>query len=127
MSVARERSRLVKLIFPIASMIGRASNLVMSICSTGVDNNCCLRVSLIADPSISSSVVISCSNGAASERVAAKRGLSFGAASPQIIAGAVRPPSVATEGGKRLQLHDVRACGGLGAVEARHRLVIDDR
>jgi len=36
----------VKLILPIASTIGRASKLVMSICSTGDDSNLALRVSL---------------------------------------------------------------------------------
>src|SRR3546814_3671468 len=46
MLVARARSRLVKLILPIASTIGRASKLVMSICSTVVDSNSALRTSL---------------------------------------------------------------------------------
>src|SRR3546814_5102022 len=46
MLVARARSRLVKLIVPIASTIGRASKLVMSICSTVVDSNSALRTSL---------------------------------------------------------------------------------
>ena len=41
------RSRLVKLILPIASTIGRASKLVMSICSTSFDSSSALRVSLI--------------------------------------------------------------------------------
>src|SRR5690606_14419218 len=41
------RSRLVKLILPIASMIGRASKLLMSMCSTSVESNSALRVSLI--------------------------------------------------------------------------------
>jgi hypothetical protein len=51
----------VKLILPIESMIGRASNLVMSICSTGLDSSSALRVSLIRSGScvlISVSVVI---------------------------------------------------------------------
>src|SRR3546814_12400182 len=47
MLVARARSRLVKLILPIASTIGRASKLVMSICSTVVDSNSALRTSLV--------------------------------------------------------------------------------
>src|SRR6185503_14850443 len=46
MPVARARSRLVKLILPIASTIGRASNWVMSICSTMLDRSSALRVSL---------------------------------------------------------------------------------
>src|SRR5215207_2680744 len=44
MRVARARSRLVKLILPIASISGRASNLVMSMCSTSVDRSSALRL-----------------------------------------------------------------------------------
>src|SRR5437773_1201454 len=44
MRVARARSRLVKLILPMASISGRASNLVMSMCSTSVDSNSALRL-----------------------------------------------------------------------------------
>ena len=51
-------SRLVKLILPIASMIGRASKLVMSICSTVEDSNSALRMSLIL---VSSLVLMSVS------------------------------------------------------------------
>src|SRR5215216_2056059 len=47
MSAARPRSRLVKLIFFIASTIGRASKLLMSICSTTFESSSALRVSLI--------------------------------------------------------------------------------
>src|SRR5690606_29164230 len=47
MRVARARSRLVKLILPMASMIGRASKLLMSMCSTCVESSSALRVSLI--------------------------------------------------------------------------------
>src|SRR3954471_8605722 len=47
MSAARPRSREVKLIFFIASTIGRASKLVMSICSTVVESSSALRVSLM--------------------------------------------------------------------------------
>ena len=46
-SAARPVSREVKLIFFIASTIGRASNDRMSICSTGVESSSALRVSLI--------------------------------------------------------------------------------
>src|ERR1700761_6559991 len=49
MSAARPRSREVKLIFFIASTIGRASKLVMSTCSTTVESSSALRVSLIGD------------------------------------------------------------------------------
>src|ERR1700739_2697328 len=42
-SAARAVSRLVKDILPMASMIGRASKLVMSMCSTGVESNWALR------------------------------------------------------------------------------------
>ena len=48
MPVARARSRLVKLILAMPSMIGRASKPRMSMCSTAVDSNSALRVSLIA-------------------------------------------------------------------------------
>src|SRR5436190_3899298 len=64
MPAARARSRLVKLILPIASTIGRASKLVMSICSTSLDNSSALRVSLIWASSwtlLRVSVVIVCS------------------------------------------------------------------
>src|SRR6478609_1758645 len=47
MLVARPRSRLVKLISAIASTIGRASKLVMSICLTCFESSSALRVSLI--------------------------------------------------------------------------------
>src|SRR6185295_1746729 len=55
MSAARPRSRLVKLIFFIASTIGRASKLLMSICSTSVPSSSALRVSLTGTVVIRSS------------------------------------------------------------------------
>src|SRR3954467_10974715 len=43
-SAARAVSRLVKDILPMESMIGRASKLVMSMCSTGVESSWALRL-----------------------------------------------------------------------------------
>src|SRR6187399_357818 len=63
MRVARARSRLVKLILPIASMIGRASKLVMSMCSTSVESSSALRVSLIGASVMMSSPVCRRGNG----------------------------------------------------------------
>ena len=59
----------MKLILPIASTIGRASKLVMSICSTVRDSSSALRVSLIWLSSwilMSVSVVIHISNDSSS-------------------------------------------------------------
>src|SRR5688500_6172276 len=47
MRVARARSRLVKLILPIASISGRASKLLMSMCSTSVESSSALRLLVI--------------------------------------------------------------------------------
>src|SRR3954454_14921725 len=119
MPVARARSRLVKLILRIASTIGRASKLVMSICSTGLDRSSCLRVSLTVERSISSSVVMSCSNAAS--RTASIRACRYvrGTASPHF-------PLTTASGRKSLQLHHVRALALQRGVEAGHRLVVDD-
>src|SRR5947209_8679760 len=128
MLVARDRSRLVKLILPIASTIGRASNWVMSICSTGVASSSCLRVSLILD-----SEFISCSNSSPPAWGTGRGGFSVVHSRtgywPSFLHRGDRPtpnPSRKREG-VILQLYYVRARGCARAVEARHRLVLDDR
>src|SRR5438270_10409230 len=129
MLVARDRSRLVKLILPIASTIGRASNWVMSICSTGVASSSCLRVSLILD-----SEFISCSNSSP-PALGDGQGWVFpwSILGPAIgrrscIGGTGPPPTPPASGrGVILQLYYVRARGCARAVEARHGLVLDDR
>src|SRR5687767_5695115 len=115
MPVARARSRLVKLILPIASMIGRASNEVMSIWPTSLDKSSALRVSLTLVRSIRVSVVIACSTGNVPRRRPGSRSL-FGGLGPGL-----------RRGTKKLQLQSSRtlALGG-GSVERRHRLVVDD-
>src|SRR6478672_603166 len=123
MPVARDRSRLVKLILPIESMIGRASNLVMSICSIGVDSSSALRLSLMRSASCvltRVSVVISCSNGRRPQLRAASfnEGMSFRAGG--------QPHPKARLSAELLQLHDVRSSRDFCPIEAGHRLVIDD-
>src|SRR6185295_8836594 len=114
MPVARARSRLVKLILPIASTIGRASNLVMSICSTGLDRSSALRVSLTLG-SISVSVVISSSNAMrAPARAGAKRRVSP-------ITGFLPAQELL------LPLHGLRTLALVGgSIKRGHRLVVDD-
>src|SRR5690349_17719744 len=138
MPVARARSRLVKLILPIESMMGRASNLVMSICSMGVASSSALRVSLIRSVSwtlFSVSASISCSNSIHPLPLAGGTG-GVGLWSsrtgywPSLIpvGGQAHPLPLPQAGGEtRLQLHHVGQCRRAGSVEARHRLVLDDR
>src|SRR5438270_5623609 len=124
MLVARDRSRLVKLILPIASTIGRASNWVMSICSTGVASSSCLRVSLILD-----SEFISCSNSSPPACGTGRGGFFRGPFADRLLAvvlasgGQAHPQPLPQAGGVILQLYYVRARGCARAVEARHRLV----
>src|SRR3569623_149075 len=121
MPVARDRSRLVKLILPMASTIGRASNLVMSICSTGLDRSSALRVSLILD-----SEFIPNSNSARPLRAGEiKAGMSF--SFPEGTAS----PSVSLQHSRRrvssLQQNHVGAALLVDvSVQARHRLIADD-
>src|SRR5581483_12402512 len=98
----------------IASTIGRASNLVMSICSTGVESSSALRVSLTVERSISSSVVISCSKCRLFPDEG--RGPGFFVLGWAPAYAGVRAIS---------KFHDVRSRCRLCTIEAGHRLVLD--
>src|SRR3546814_14534559 len=106
-------SRLVKLIFFIASTIGRASKLLMSICSTSVDSSSALRVSLMR-----ASVVILVSMNSLPSRL--REGVS------ECRGGTCPPPGPPASGrGVKLQRNDVRRDGEFlrSGVQRRHRPV----
>src|SRR3546814_8549883 len=113
-------SRLVKLIFFIASTIGRASKLLMSICSTSVDSSSALRVSLMR-----ASVVILVSMNSLPSRL--REGLGEGVS--ECRGGTCPPPGPPASGrGVKLQRNDVRRDGAFlrSGVKRRQRLVGDD-
>src|SRR5688500_7832648 len=119
MPVARARSRLVKLILPIASTIGRASKLVRSICSTGLASSSDLRVSLTLGWSVPTAVSVS-----------VVMSLLHTHCSPAK-AGVQTSFSLLSLGLRRgrflLPLHGSRTLALVhGSVERRHRLVVDD-
>src|SRR5437868_2041727 len=87
----------------------------MSICSTGVDSSCCLRVSLIVLRSISSSVVM-----IKSSSFPRKREPRY---SPSLKEKRSRIPRFAAT---TLSRQNVRARRLAVAIETRHRLVLDD-
>src|SRR5688500_17091307 len=121
MSVARPRSREVKLIFFIASTIGRASKLLMSICSTTLASSSCLRVSLILVWSFTSVLQYPRHAGEPGPSETLRIGRDPGSRRPR------RSPSSYINAAC-LELNHVIP-GDLTArpaVEAGHRLVVDD-
>src|SRR3982750_1772518 len=116
MPVARARSRLVKLILPMASTIGRASNLVMSICSTGVARSSDLRVSLTLLRSISCSVVIANTSSFPRKRESRYSRCQL----KNRVAPAFAGLELSLREGSPSNLRR-------SAVEARHGLIVDDR
>src|SRR6476646_6136243 len=121
MPVARARSRVVKLILPMASTIGRASKLVMSICSTGVDSRSALRLSLIRSASWTLFSVSVCMVTSSFPR---KRESRYSRWSRKTKRDSRLHGDDEIAG---LKLHHVRATDLDGRVEAGHRLVLDDR